>query len=377
MLNNNSSLVKKQACNKISSIQPLIDIISEMPSSYKSVLDYIVGFDLRGKNASQRNTWASQTTISGVINRSRMTVNKIIKFMCEYGIISKTYRHRHTCVYGVSPLLRSPFVQAALRDVLPAIKKYGLMVLLVSGNASFTPSKNKNYKEYMSSVDDINIAIRSRTRGTSPRLIGLGLSMEEKIRLSAFSDADIHYAVVQSARFKGSWSHGLLCGYLFGLCWKRCVEQGHKPNWGFVHQLQNVHEVLQQEHDVLEYRTKKERIEIERGPCMDDFQYKDYEDVDCLEQHHTIQDFKKEPQQVRNSKRILNLTPTPTRKPIEEIKSRPERLMSRSEYNMAVKNLMDKPDFFTNISREVLKNKQRALYDQLSPEQQEAWRKGL
>ena len=31
-------------------------------------------------------------------------------------------------------------------------------------------------------VDDINIAIRSRTRGTSPRLIGLGLSMEEKIR---------------------------------------------------------------------------------------------------------------------------------------------------------------------------------------------------
>jgi hypothetical protein len=187
----------------------------------------------------------------------------------------------------------------------------------------------------------------------------LPLSHQEKISLSAFTDEDLDFAIWKSQTVFELKS---LSAYLFKVCFDRCKENGTKPDWALVERLKEVDKML----------TKLE------GPVMQRIQRNtEDEDVDCLEQRHTVQDFKKEPQQVRNSPRILNLTPTPTRKPIEEIKSRPERLMSRSEYNMAVKNLMDKPDFFTNISREVLKNKQRALYDQLSPEQQEAWRKGL
>jgi len=68
--------------------------------------------------------YPSQGKIAKYIGFTRRTVNTAVKELSQFGLIKKIYRHRHSCVYVLSDLLKNTKIKFFFMSVLPFISLY-------------------------------------------------------------------------------------------------------------------------------------------------------------------------------------------------------------------------------------------------------------
>ena len=94
--------------------------------------------------------YPSQGNIAEWIGCSRQTVNEVLSYLHEVGLIKKIYRHRHSCLYVLSTKFNLIASNSLARSILPALKDlyFKLIAQWAKGSctAAFTPYPTP-YKE--------------------------------------------------------------------------------------------------------------------------------------------------------------------------------------------------------------------------------------
>jgi hypothetical protein len=88
------------------------------PSDYR-ILDTLIGFEHK-----YQSVFPSQHLLAHMTGLKLSYVHKRIRFLSQEGFLSKIYRHRHTCVYILSPFFRLSSTVKALKEYIPNLKYF-------------------------------------------------------------------------------------------------------------------------------------------------------------------------------------------------------------------------------------------------------------
>ena len=242
--------------------------LPEISRTQRDALNYLV---YMGGNCSV--VAPSQDHIGKRIGKTRETVNRILKPLEDKGFVRSYYRHRHTCVYEVNPVLLGPW-RFHFSQWLPALKGLLLISLLSLGfEQNVTPLKKKDkyisYRFGTYTHDYVSGGSRHHRRqperykkrsrklvmhavkqfyGENPFSEAIGLVAEVipltlwgKIKLSAFQDRVILNALKALLDSQVPIERPVL--WLF----KKCIEvsRSHKYsiNWDWMKQLAIAHQM--------------------------------------------------------------------------------------------------------------------------------------
>lgn len=200
----------------------------------------------------------SQTTIGKKANACRVYTNEVIAELYQENFIDKQFRDYDTCLYQIHPLLFQFEVRQALKKFLPALGLFPLAYITAqqynnSCQVRQTTPYNSSENSYLYNKHTTIYRRQHTSRLTTEcrlirttsacargekntmsnkefRNIGIpGLTVDEKIQLSAYPDVVIKYLEKEYQKQKGSITHvGKWCLKVGGL---RCSFLGIQPDW--------------------------------------------------------------------------------------------------------------------------------------------------
>lgn len=168
------------------------------------VLDYLLYWANRN-----RDIYVRQDTIARFVGyKSREQVNRILKMLCEAGIVSKQYRHKTSCLYKVSSFFNDIHIRSQLKKFL--IQLSFIPILLLMGDVTQCSRINLliSNRSIDKTFNNINNAcarekkVRSMIKDYVEEIQSPNLTQGDKISLSRYSEGAIRHALIQLQRQK-------------------------------------------------------------------------------------------------------------------------------------------------------------------------------
>lgn len=217
----------------------------------------------------QRQLYKAQSTLASGINRCRATANRALKKLDKLCLVVKTYRHKKTCLYQLSPIFKDPYIRAKLVTLFPALKFLPIAILLVSSlhaikeqnvtQRIYERVNNSLYKITKSlSTDRLYTLKRLTTKRIVPVLYGqeIGSSMSTtnpipdsirkltalhltkwgQIKLTAFPAQVLEYAYQRFLKTDRTQIKDPFLWFV-KVCMLQCQKEKIAPNWTSVRYL--------------------------------------------------------------------------------------------------------------------------------------------
>lgn len=226
---------KFKSQTKNTDIDQLTDFVRYSSSGEKRLILFFL------KSSKKYNQmYFTQSFIAKIALLHRVSVNRAIKRLVEYGFITKVYRHMKSCVYQLTDMVINP--PRAIKALLEMICFFSISQLLPSpsmppfrGHATqdiyyrnYSNLKSNNYiYKYTSNINGRSAIPQKKEDFIHPmteKLKNFNLTVDQKLKISVFHEDALKYALNQLTSKPKVWP-----GLKFYLE-EYCRLYGIKPN---------------------------------------------------------------------------------------------------------------------------------------------------
>ncbi len=236
-------------------------IVSELSFTKRHILERLVELGHYFGNKKD-SCYFSQSYVGDVGGYSRGFTNRVIKELCDLGLVSKVHRGiKRTCLYQVNKIFENDQAQYSLRKLLPVMKKIRSVMKGVFYLLNFAPSYQKSlyakvaksplgnpnslthyiFNNYNTGYKGLNrvsslIENNKKDKNTQPsggvkRILGCDLTEWGQIKLMAYP-RDVVIAVDKSISNGGELRNPM--AYFEQACRLQCQKRGIKPDYSLV-----------------------------------------------------------------------------------------------------------------------------------------------